>query len=128
MGKGLFGLRAMFLMEVWLRLLCGFPLIPPLFIVSKGGFLVDPLLVFCIDWLLGSKYDGLPVHWALAELARSLLGHFLRESPPDADEKTVCGTRPEKENTNPIRTLTKFTNSPIYQEACKFVANFEGRL
>ena len=27
-----------------------------------------PPIGFCILLLLGSKYDGLPVHWALAEL------------------------------------------------------------
>jgi hypothetical protein len=47
-------------------LICSEESIAPLL---KGGKISAgrPAIVFCNDWLLGTKYAGFPVHWAFSE-------------------------------------------------------------
>ena len=48
-------------------LLCSVTDTPLPFIKAELRFTDRPSIGFCIQLLLGSKYDWFPVHWALAE-------------------------------------------------------------
>ena len=50
----------------------------------------SPSIGFCIVLLLGSKYAGVPLHWALSELPVLEPMLLLWRSPPDAAERTNC--------------------------------------
>jgi hypothetical protein len=68
----------------------------------------SPSTVFCIDWLLGSKYAGLPMPGSLrtARVKKALLPWL---SPPQTITNQYAPAKTPEQN-SPLKTLTKFTS------------------